>query len=240
MPIQVKCPDCATSYKVPDTSAGKRLKCKTCQAEIEVPDQIVIPEAVIRPRRKSAQRVRTDLVVLRVNAVRLDWPDMCPCCEGAANAEKEIFATKGDGKVIEHARSWLVPYCAECARHSETWEAHQTERRQTKNTLVILVGFGAILCIPFGMILGFAIDNLFVGVLATILWLAGFGVPAVMYWSKRKHYLDDAPSRRGDECYCEGPAVRYLNWRESEHVFGFESETYADTFFEMNRDKIVK
>ena len=37
MSIPVQCPDCATAYKVSDTSAGKKLKCKTCHATIEVP-----------------------------------------------------------------------------------------------------------------------------------------------------------------------------------------------------------
>lgn len=37
MPIRVQCGACSINYNVPDTLAGKRLKCKKCEAPIQVP-----------------------------------------------------------------------------------------------------------------------------------------------------------------------------------------------------------
>jgi predicted Zn finger-like uncharacterized protein len=37
MPMSVKCPECDASYKVPDESAGKAIKCKKCGAKVPVP-----------------------------------------------------------------------------------------------------------------------------------------------------------------------------------------------------------
>src|SRR5262245_44988742 len=37
MPMSVKCPECDTSYKVPDEAAGKTIKCKKCGARVLVP-----------------------------------------------------------------------------------------------------------------------------------------------------------------------------------------------------------
>jgi len=37
MPISVSCPECQSPYKVPDTAAGKAIKCKKCGATVPVP-----------------------------------------------------------------------------------------------------------------------------------------------------------------------------------------------------------
>src|SRR5262249_45222337 len=37
MPIATQCPGCQTSLKVPDTLAGRRVKCVKCGASLQVP-----------------------------------------------------------------------------------------------------------------------------------------------------------------------------------------------------------
>lgn len=39
MPLVVRCPDCEKSYRVPETMAGKKVKCKACNSSITVPTQ---------------------------------------------------------------------------------------------------------------------------------------------------------------------------------------------------------
>ena len=36
MPIAVTCPECASDYRVPDTAAGKAIKCKKCGARVSI------------------------------------------------------------------------------------------------------------------------------------------------------------------------------------------------------------
>lgn len=38
MPISVSCPSCGHEYNVKDEAAGKKFKCKECEAIVEVPD----------------------------------------------------------------------------------------------------------------------------------------------------------------------------------------------------------
>ena len=37
MPISVSCPECESAYRVPDSAAGKAIKCKKCGARVPVP-----------------------------------------------------------------------------------------------------------------------------------------------------------------------------------------------------------
>jgi predicted Zn finger-like uncharacterized protein len=37
MPIRVQCPGCAAEYKLADTLAGKKIRCKKCEAIVPVP-----------------------------------------------------------------------------------------------------------------------------------------------------------------------------------------------------------
>ena len=39
MPISVSCPHCGKEYNVKDEAAGKKFKCKECEAIVEVPAQ---------------------------------------------------------------------------------------------------------------------------------------------------------------------------------------------------------
>ena len=39
MPIQVNCPGCKTSLKIPDAHGGKKVKCPKCQSAMQVPNQ---------------------------------------------------------------------------------------------------------------------------------------------------------------------------------------------------------
>src|SRR5262245_28783967 len=48
MPIQTSCPQCQSSYRLPDTQLGKRVRCKKCQSVFiagEVTDAPVLQEA---------------------------------------------------------------------------------------------------------------------------------------------------------------------------------------------------
>lgn len=39
--IKFACPECSSAYKVPDKYAGKRIRCKKCEAKIRVPSESV-------------------------------------------------------------------------------------------------------------------------------------------------------------------------------------------------------
>ncbi|MCA8921548.1 MAG: FHA domain-containing protein [Planctomycetes bacterium] len=41
MPIKFACPECSSAYKVPEKYAGKRIRCKKCEAKIRVPSETV-------------------------------------------------------------------------------------------------------------------------------------------------------------------------------------------------------
>jgi predicted Zn finger-like uncharacterized protein len=50
MPIKAMCPECQTQYSVPDTAAGKKVKCKTCEFVFPIPGQ---KTAAARPAPKD-------------------------------------------------------------------------------------------------------------------------------------------------------------------------------------------
>lgn len=62
MPISVECPQCSKAYRVGDDKAGKRMKCKECDAVVAIPEEelIVLTEVdedeyePLPPRRKSS------------------------------------------------------------------------------------------------------------------------------------------------------------------------------------------
>ncbi|MEZ6188454.1 MAG: FHA domain-containing protein [Planctomycetota bacterium] len=41
MSIKFACPECSSAYKVPEKYAGKRIRCKKCEAKIRVPSESV-------------------------------------------------------------------------------------------------------------------------------------------------------------------------------------------------------
>lgn len=49
MPIQVQCPNCGKGYRMPDTAAGRKGKCKECGAIIDVPATAETPPAAPPP-----------------------------------------------------------------------------------------------------------------------------------------------------------------------------------------------
>jgi predicted RNA-binding Zn-ribbon protein involved in translation (DUF1610 family) len=54
VPIQVTCPSCSSSFKAPDSAAGKRAKCPKCAGVIEIPaavpaEEVYEAEEVPRP-----------------------------------------------------------------------------------------------------------------------------------------------------------------------------------------------
>ena len=52
MPISLTCPGCDTGFAVPDTLAGKWIKCKTCGTSVEV---VAARAAVGRPASRPAR-----------------------------------------------------------------------------------------------------------------------------------------------------------------------------------------
>lgn len=66
MSISVSCPDCQQAYNVPDDKAGKKFRCKQCQAIVEVPGAqsefgdvdpfASLPTAKPTPERRSRRR----------------------------------------------------------------------------------------------------------------------------------------------------------------------------------------
>jgi hypothetical protein len=63
MPISVTC-HCGARLKVPDTAAGKSVRCSACKAIIEVPDALIEVPAPARPAGKASRGTllaRTDV-----------------------------------------------------------------------------------------------------------------------------------------------------------------------------------
>jgi hypothetical protein len=58
MPIRVQCPDCAAEYQLADTLAGKKIRCKKCEAIVPVPranDEAVTLPAPAKAKTAAAQ-----------------------------------------------------------------------------------------------------------------------------------------------------------------------------------------
>ncbi|MGD9632027.1 MAG: hypothetical protein AB7G28_15275 [Pirellulales bacterium] len=82
MPIQVTCPSCSSSFKAPDSAAGKKAKCPKCAGTIEIPaaapaEEIV--DAEIAPNRPFDD---DDFAVEPPAAVTVAAADRknCPMC----------------------------------------------------------------------------------------------------------------------------------------------------------------
>jgi hypothetical protein len=65
MPIHVRCPDCGTEHNLADTLAGKKVRCKGCQAVLSVPAAEEGTPAPAIPEMRPAQRKEGDTGVRR-------------------------------------------------------------------------------------------------------------------------------------------------------------------------------
>jgi hypothetical protein len=57
MPIEVKCPRCATLLRVPDRKAGRRGRCPLCGGPVKVPLAQNAPTPFLAPQKKSQSKV---------------------------------------------------------------------------------------------------------------------------------------------------------------------------------------
>jgi hypothetical protein len=57
MTIATECQECGKQHRVPDDKAGRKFRCRACEAVVHIPDEY---EAPIRPRRKPASKKRRD------------------------------------------------------------------------------------------------------------------------------------------------------------------------------------
>src|SRR5262245_15301550 len=56
MSIAMRCPTCGTDYQLADKQAGRRVRCRQCKDEFDVPSRVEVHDAVSSqppPRRKA-------------------------------------------------------------------------------------------------------------------------------------------------------------------------------------------
>jgi predicted Zn finger-like uncharacterized protein len=59
MGIRVRCPECAAEYELADRLAGKKVRCKGCEAVIPVPDGTDVADDAPPARRPAAESLRS-------------------------------------------------------------------------------------------------------------------------------------------------------------------------------------
>lgn len=179
---------------------------------------------------------------VEVSARRLEWPERCACCLGAAEVWLDLPAPRrGD-------RREQAPYCWRCKRHQElsaraeqsAADAHYGHIHIVVYALlcVACVGAGMMLSLtPLGPLLGLPPDTPLLAWLVAIALVVAIGVQTRRWWRSAR----DAAADRDElaellrrECCMEGRAVRHLSRDGSVHVFDFASRSYADLFCRAN------
>jgi hypothetical protein len=80
MPIPVTCPNCRRDFNAPDDAAGKRARCQSCGAQIEIPGErqasnVAAPKTALEDEILDAEPIDAGLAIEHVEARR-----PCPMC----------------------------------------------------------------------------------------------------------------------------------------------------------------
>lgn len=147
---------------------------------------------------------------VEVSGNSFDFPNQCPCCNGATDAELALSASKSSGKRVVHTKTkvWDVPYCNHCLTHIQRTDQ---ARVSAKMFAVLAAIVSALTWLGFSFSAG-------LGVGAFIL-VVGF----IPYWLLTK----SAKEICRKDCARVGRAIAYLGWERTVHKFEVASPQYA-------------
>jgi hypothetical protein len=157
-----------------------------------------------------------------VSGQKFVFPNVCACCNGKAEAELTISASKSKGKRVVHTTTlcWPISYCARCVNHIRAIEAAAF----SANVLVFLsLLVAALVWYSVGAMVGF---------IAALLGIVASQVT-------RNKLTTQARAMCGPDCACAKRAVSYLGWHGTLHQFEFTSADFARRFMEDNQRKLV-
>ncbi len=104
MSILISCRDCGAEYRVSDEMAGRTIRCKECDARVDVPDDDE-PAPRRRSRKRAAGSNNTTIILLIVGGVLCV---ACVFCSGAGVVF--LVAANRVGKAVEEQiNAGLVP-----------------------------------------------------------------------------------------------------------------------------------
>ena len=109
MPISVACGDCGKKYGVRDELAGKKFRCKECQAVVAVPsadepDEDLFAGADLRKAGKASPRYDDE------DDEAEDYDDAPPRRKKVARAKRPRRRPRGDGMPV----SAILAVCCQC------------------------------------------------------------------------------------------------------------------------------
>jgi len=150
------------------------------------------------------------------------FPTACVCCNGKADTELTVSASKSTGKRVIHTNTnaWDIPFCDRCVEHVKAAEA-----------AVFLAWVLGVLSVVAAGVLWYFLTP-FLGIPVGVAGLAGTG----FLYNK---LMADARAKCGPDCVCVEKAVKYLGWHGPLHKFWITSEDYALAFMVANQKKLV-
>ncbi|MHC4871070.1 MAG: zinc-ribbon domain-containing protein [Planctomycetota bacterium] len=78
--MQIECPECSTSYELPDEYVGKKLKCKKCESVFEVEAEEEIAEVAETPEEEPGEAIEEgpeeDEVLFDMEEAGTEMPDI--------------------------------------------------------------------------------------------------------------------------------------------------------------------
>lgn len=157
---------------------------------------------------------------LTIAAQKLEFPSLCPCCLGPADALLECSFSVSKGKRVVHTttRSWDVPYCARCL-------AHRRKHVGAGSWFKVAAWLGGG-CIAVGALA----DRGF------LLVLLGVAIAALAL-ARGLALRNAARAGMSRDCAVPGSAAAYRGWHGSEQSFEFARRDYLDAFRDCNARK---
>lgn len=152
----------------------------------------------------------------------LDLPQRCTCCGRTCSSEMPAAPGANAGVKVPRSQAamWRFPVCAQCVRHTATW--------QSAARLARWICLGGLVIAFLIMILG--------GFVALVLGVAmAFGLSALAAYRERR----EARAQCHPECAGAGPPVFYLGSNGGAESFEFAQQGYATDFMRANLEKLV-
>jgi hypothetical protein len=151
------------------------------------------------------------------------FPQNCACCGGPPETTFTASASRSRGKKVVHTttKSWEFPYCKKCCEH-------------------VAAAKGAVAATTF-IVLAAVIVALYVaiaweqGAIGLLLGAGGLACSGGI----NSRLMSKAKALCSAGCVTVKPAVSYLGWQGSCHMFGINSPAYARAFMLANQNKLV-